>query len=151
LSNADFSDVELSRSLAVSAVTQVQHAFLELLALEDMDENDGTTLGATLMAEIQRKSKRPLEAKLKTFVDRTAALRSVVGVFPWFEVLLLHVLRNRLRLPKTSSKALAVFEEKDARDAGRGLANALITNVSAGAAVDEWVGTYPALGELEQR
>jgi hypothetical protein len=93
----------------------------------------------------------PLEAKLRTLIYRTAALRGVQDAFPWFGALLQEVLRNRLRVPKGSSKALAEFGEEDARKAGRAFANALIANVSAEAAVDEWVKTYPALGELEQR
>jgi hypothetical protein len=65
--------------------------------------------------------------------------------------MLKEVLRNRLRVPKGSMKALEEFTEEDARKAGRGLANALVANATAEAAVDEWVMTYPALRELEQR
>jgi hypothetical protein len=64
-------------------------------------------------------------------------------------VLLFHVLRNELRVPKGTKKALADFGEEEGKKAGRGLANALLANVSAEAAVDEWIGTYPALGEME--
>jgi hypothetical protein len=65
--------------------------------------------------------------------------------------MLKEVLRNRLRVPKGSMKALEEFTEEDARKAGRGFANALVANATAEAAVDEWVMTYPALRELEQR
>ena len=49
------------------------------------------------------------------------------------------------------NKVAVVATEEDARKAGRAFANALIANATAEAAVDEWVKTYPALGELEQR
>ncbi|GMI26772.1 hypothetical protein TeGR_g1918, partial [Tetraparma gracilis] len=121
----------------------------------DADGQDARALGQLLVHEMEpvRAKKRPeqLEAKLHTFVYRTTVLRELADVYPWFERLLLEALRNRLRVPKGSMKALAEFTEEDARKAGRGFANALVANATAEAAVDEWVMTYPALGELEQR
>jgi hypothetical protein len=102
------------------------------------------------MDEVRTKrDTRPLEAELRTFVDRSAVLRGARAALPWFEVLLFHVLRNELHRPKGTKKALADFGEEEAKKAGRGLANALLANVSAEAAVDEWMRTYPALGEME--
>jgi hypothetical protein len=121
----------------------------------DADGQDARVLGQLLVHEMEpvRAKKRPeqLEAKLHTFVYRTTVLRELADVYPWFERLLLEALRNRLRVPKGSMKALAEFAEEDARKAGRGFANALVANATAEAAVDEWMKSYPALGELEQR
>ncbi|GMI28751.1 hypothetical protein TeGR_g8009 [Tetraparma gracilis] len=122
---------------------------------ESFEAADARELGLLLVLDLNDvRSKRdpgPLEAKLRTFVERSAALRSVQDAHPWFEALLVEALRNRLRVPKGCDKVLAEMTEGDARKAGRAFANALVVNVSAEAAVDEWVMTYPALGELEQR
>jgi hypothetical protein len=97
------------------------------------------------------KSDTGLEDRLTLFMDRTSVLRGARVRYPWFQVLLFEALRNRVRPPAGTRKALEDFGEEDARKAGRGLALALIANVSAEAAVDEWVMTYPALRELEQQ
>jgi hypothetical protein len=116
---------------------------------------DAKVLGQLLVLDMDevrgKRDGQPLEVKLRTFVDRTAVLRDAREVVPWIETLLKEVLRNRLRAPKGSMKALAEFTEEDARKAGKGFANALVANATAEAAVDEWVMTYPALRELEQR
>ncbi|GMI24568.1 hypothetical protein TeGR_g5832 [Tetraparma gracilis] len=140
--------------LSVAALSTVR-LFMHVKDPAAMEAADAKVLGQLLvldMNEVRGKSDaQQLEGKLGTFVDRTAALRSVQDEFPWFETLLLEALRNRLRLQKGSSKALADFKEEDARKAGRAFANALVANVTPVAAVDEWVMTYPALGELELR
>ena len=46
---------------------------------------------------------------------------------------------------------LASLSRDDGRKMGRSFAVALVSNVSAEAAVDEWVHNFPALGELEVR
>ncbi|GMI38344.1 hypothetical protein TeGR_g7204 [Tetraparma gracilis] len=92
-----------------------------------------------------------LEDRLTLFMDRTSVLRGARVRYPWFQALLFETLRNRVRPPSAARKALEDFGEEHARKAGRGLALALIANVSAEAAVDEWVMTYPALRELEQQ
>jgi hypothetical protein len=129
--------------------------FNQVKPAESFEAADAKALGQLLVLDTDnvrgKKDWRPLEAKLRTFVDRSAVLRGARSTCPWLEGLLKEVLRNRLRVPKGSMKALAEFTEEDARKAGRGFANALVANATAEAAVDEWVNTYPALGELEQR
>jgi hypothetical protein len=129
--------------------------FNQIKSAESFEAADGKELGQLLVLDLNdvrnKRDPHPLEAKLKTFVERTAALRGVQDAHPWFEALLVEALRNRLRVPKGCDKALAEMTEGDARKAGRAFANALVANVSAEAAVDEWAKTYPALGGLEQR
>jgi hypothetical protein len=129
--------------------------FNQIKPAESFEAADAKELGLLLVLDLNAvRSKRdphPLEAKLRTFVERSAVLRGVQDAHPWFEALLVEALRNRLRVPKGCDKALAEMTEGDARKAGRAFANALVVNVSAEAAVDEWAKTYPALGGLEQR
>ncbi|GMI18824.1 hypothetical protein TeGR_g830 [Tetraparma gracilis] len=127
--------------------------FNQIKPVEAFKVADAKELGQLLVLDMDgvrgKGDTHPLEAKLRTFVDRSAVLRGVRAALPWFEVLLFHVLRNELHRPKGTKKALADFGEEEAKKAGRGLANALLANVSAEAAVDEWMRTYPALGEME--
>jgi hypothetical protein len=127
--------------------------FNQIKPAETFEAADAKELGQLLVLDMNdvrtKRDKRLLEARLRTFVDRSAVLRGVRAALPWFEVLMFHVLRNELRVPKGSKKALAEFGEEEGKKAGRGLANALIANVSAEAGVDEWMRTYPALGEME--
>lgn len=64
--------------------------------------------------------------------------------------MLFEVLRNRVRPPSATRKALAEFTDAEARKTGMAFANALLANTTPVAAVDEWVIKYPALGELEE-
>jgi hypothetical protein len=129
--------------------------FNQIKPWESFETDDAKELGRLLVLDTDdvrgKKARRPLEAKLRKIVGRNAVLRVVRGTFPWFEPLLVHVLRNRLGVPKGTKKALAEFGEEEGRKAGRGFANALIASASAEAAVDDWMKTYPAMGELEQR
>ncbi|GMI58802.1 hypothetical protein TeGR_g3683 [Tetraparma gracilis] len=129
--------------------------FNQVKRVEAFEAADAKELGQLLVLDTNdvrgKRDPDPLEAKLRTFVNRSAVLRGARSTCPWIEVMLKEVLRNRLRVPKGSMKALAEFTEEDARKAGRGFANALVANATAEAAVDEWVMTYPALGELELR
>jgi hypothetical protein len=129
--------------------------FIQVKPVETFEAADAKELGQLLVLDTDnvrgKRNPDPLEAKLRTFVDRSAVLRGARSTCPWIEVMLKEVLRNRLRVPKGSVKALEEFTEEDARKAGRGLANALVANATAEAAVDEWTKTYPALRELEQR
>jgi hypothetical protein len=149
----------INKAVTVPTLVHISASVLRYFANvrdpSSFDAEDSKELGRLLVAEMDavrnKNDWRPLRAKLGTFVDHTAALRGVRDALPWFEPLLLEVLRNRLGAPKVSKKALAEFREEDARRAGRAFSNALVANVSGVTAVDEWVRTYPALGELEQR
>ena len=143
-----------AEAAAVAPLNALRY-FNQVKAAESFEAADAKELGQLLVLDTDdvrgKRDPDPLEAKLRTFVDRSAVLRGARSTCPWIEVMLKEVLRNRLRVPKGSMKALEEFTEEDARKAGRGFANALVANATAEAAVDEWVMTYPALRELEQR
>jgi hypothetical protein len=145
----------LTTPAAARAPLDALRYFNQVKRAESFETADAKELGQLLVLDTDNVRGKwdpdPLEAKLRTFVNRSAVLRGARSTCPWIEVMLKEVLRNRLRVPKGSRKALEEFAEEDARKAGRGLANALIANATAEAAVDEWLMTYPALRELEQR
>ncbi|GMI26372.1 hypothetical protein TeGR_g14547, partial [Tetraparma gracilis] len=151
--------VFVSKSFTTPAAARAPLAalryFNQVKRAEAFEAADAKELGQLLVLDTDdvrgKRDPDPLEAKLRTFVNRSAVLRGARSTCPWIEVMLKEVLRNRLRVPKGSVKALEEFTEEDARKAGRGFANALVANATAEAAVDEWVMTYPALRELEQR
>ncbi|GMI43183.1 hypothetical protein TeGR_g14391 [Tetraparma gracilis] len=151
--------VFVSKSFTTPAAARAPLAalryFNQVKRAEAFEAADAKELGQLLVLDTDdvrgKRDPDPLEAKLRTFVNRSAVLRGARSTCPWIEVMLKEVLRNRLRVPKGCDKALAEITEGDARKAGRAFANALVANATAEAAVDEWVMTYPALGGLEER
>lgn len=151
MGDADFASDKLSRSLTVRAASEVQRAFLELLALEDLQAEDGTALGAMLMSDVLKKSKRPLEAKMDTFVDRTAALREAQVTYSWLKVLLVEVLKNKLHRPSNTLTPLAEFGQEEGKKVGGALALLQLKKASPSTALEAWIAGNPALGELKQK
>jgi hypothetical protein len=133
----------------------VQLVFTSIRPSADVTDGDAKELGHLLLFYLQafrgRNKKEQLHIKILELMEEITVLREAKNAHPWLDVLLLEVLRNRVRVPKGTNKPLVEYTEGDARKAGRAFANALIANATAEAAVDEWVKTYPALGELEQR
>ncbi|GMI50398.1 hypothetical protein TeGR_g12321, partial [Tetraparma gracilis] len=151
MGDADIASDKLSRSLTVRAASEVQRAFLELLALEDLQAEDGTALGAMLMSDVLKKSKRPLEAKMDTFVDRTAALREAQVTYSWLKVLLVEVLKNKLHRPSNTLTPLAEFGQEEGKKVGGALALLQLKKASPSTALEAWIAGNPALGELKQK
>jgi hypothetical protein len=162
-----FISTHITTPAAARAPLNALRYFNQIKPAEAFEAADGTELGLLLVQYMGGKLFTKVTGglfvddsvqrwKLTTFVDRSAALREARERYEWFEVLLFEILQNRSRVPKGPDKALADFEEEDARTAGRAFANALSANLlsrdsPAAAAVDEWLRAVPAIGELEQQ
>ncbi|GMI18901.1 hypothetical protein TeGR_g14830 [Tetraparma gracilis] len=145
----------INNAITVPQVThtlvRMQLLFASIRPTADVTVADAKELGHLLHFHLHLLQADGLRSKIGEMVDDVTVLREAKNEHPWLEVLLVEVMRNRVRVPKGCAKAPAEITEEDARKIGRALANALIANVSGEAAVDEWVMTYPALGELEQK
>ena len=107
--------------------------FLNLLSgdrLHEVNEKDGIALGALIY-----EGGRDI---VKETISNCAVLNSLQGEFPWFEVMIEEVLRNKLRPAAqaidTKAECLSMAE---ARKIGGSLAISLATNITAAAGVDE--------------
>ena len=121
--------------------------YLNLLSgdrLGEINEKDGVTL-AELLYEGGR-------ANVKETISNCVILSSLQVEFPWFEVMMEEVLRNKLR-PASNSIATNAdcLSTREARRIGGSLAISLATNVTAAGGVDEWILQYRALQELDEK
>jgi hypothetical protein len=85
--------------------------FLQMKETAQLDAagQDARALGQLLVHEMEpvrtKKRSEELEAKLHFFFDRTTVLRELADVHPWFELLLLQILRNQASLVKKVKEA----------------------------------------------
>ena len=107
--------------------------FLNLLTgdrLHEISKKDGITL-ADFLFEGGRDA-------IQETIGHCAVLNSLQGEFPWFEVMIEEVLRNKLRPAAqaidTKAECLSIGE---ARKIGGSLAISLAVNITAAAGVDE--------------
>jgi hypothetical protein len=113
---------------------------------------DAKELGQLLVLDMDavrgKKDRRPLEAMLRTFVDRSAVLRGARSRFPWLASMLVEVLRNQVHRPSNTLTPLAEFGDKEGKKVGGAFALLQLKKVSPAAAVEAWISGNPALGNL---
>jgi hypothetical protein len=68
----------------------------------------------------------------------------------FFQSMMSRVVENKLRSTGGVSTKLINAGRMEGRKIGAGLAASLASNLTAAAAVDEWIGKYPALCELDR-
>jgi hypothetical protein len=127
--------------------------FNQVKPVEAFEAADGKELGQLLVLDTNkvrgRKDRRPLEAELSKLADRSAVLRGARSRFPWFDLMLVEVLRNQVHRPSNTPTPLAEFGEEEGRKVGGAFALLQLKKVSPAAAVEAWIVGNPALGALK--
>jgi hypothetical protein len=123
--------------------------------LEEWDEKDGEATAEVLVAKSKaekhhKKGETRVEARVRGLMETHKGLRELKEKYEWFEVVLAKVVANKLRPAGDSKAKLCNMSEKEARVIGGALASCIAANLTAPAAVDEWMLRYPAMGELER-
>jgi hypothetical protein len=136
-------------------VTEIQHYFGELRGHEDWDADDGEAIGEVLVTRSDAekhhgKGETRVEARVRELVKKQKGLKELGDKHDWFKVLLTKIVENKLRPAGDSKTKLCNMSEKEANVIGRALASCIAANLTAPAAVDEWMLRYPAMGELER-
>jgi hypothetical protein len=139
----------------LARVTEIQEHFLALRCLDEMDEEDGKATGEVLVAKTKAekhhgKGETKVGARVCAMVEKYKGLRELGEKHTWFEVLLKKVVANKLRPAGDSQAKLCNMSVKEANVIGGALASCIAANLTAPAAVDEWIRRYRALGELER-
>jgi hypothetical protein len=139
----------------LAKVTEVREHFQSLRELGQWTEEDAETVGETFVtqAEIEkhvRKGEKKVDVRVRDIFRRYKGLRQAAAKYEFLEGLMTRVVRNQLRPPSTVSAKLCNLTLKNGSTIGRGLAASLATNLTAEAAVDEWIGKYRALQELDR-
>jgi hypothetical protein len=148
----------LARSLMGSNlawVTEIQLHFGGLRRLEVYDAKDGEAVGEVLVTKTDaekhhEKGETRVEARMKVLMEKQKGLKELGARHEWFEVLLAKVVANKLRPAGDSKAKLCNMSAKEAKVIGGALASCIAANLTAPAAVDEWMLRYPAMGELER-
>ncbi|GMI47876.1 hypothetical protein TrCOL_g4158 [Triparma columacea] len=150
---------KLCRPMTVRAVSQVQRYFQNLRKLDELDVEDGTAMGTMLMDSMDAfmvgcsRSNRQAMGRLAVTVmmEKNRALRDLHGRYRAFAPMLVNILRNRLAPPCKVDKPLADITEADGRKIGKTMSSLIISNLTADAAVDEFILTFPSMRELDER
>jgi hypothetical protein len=140
---------------SLSMVTQMQVALQARRGLEVWDEKDGEATAEMLVVKTDAekhhgKEETKVEARVRAMMENQRGLKELGQKYAWFEALLSRVVANKLRPAGDSRTKLCNMSEKQARVIGGGLASAIAANLTAPAAIDEWILRYPAMGELDR-
>jgi hypothetical protein len=131
----------------LSYVSEIQEHFQSVRGLQVWDEADGRALAEILVA---KSGDKKAEARVMEAFEKSKGLRELGERHDWLPILLTKVVANKLRPAGDSKVKLCNMSVKDAKVIGGALAPSIATNLTAPAAVDEWLLHYPAMGELER-
>ncbi|GMI19945.1 hypothetical protein TeGR_g12349, partial [Tetraparma gracilis] len=137
-------------------VTDIQRYFEALRGLGELDEEDGVALGNLLVSETKEehhheRGESRVEVRIRVLFKNHVGLKELGERWPWFEEFLAKVVANKLRPGSDSKVKLCNMTAKEAKVIGGALASCIMANLTAHAAVDEWILRYPAMGELERK
>jgi hypothetical protein len=143
----------LLRNLALTS--RIREHFLSLRGAGGWDEEDGEAIGEVLVTKTDTekhhaKGETKVEARVRELMGKHKGLRELGQKHEWFEVLLTKVVANKLKPAGDSKAKLCNMSEKEANLIGGALASCIAANLTARAAVDEWILRYPAMGELDR-
>jgi hypothetical protein len=137
----------------LSLTYRIQSYFQSKRGLED--EEDGKATAEMLMVKTDAekhpgKGETKVEARMRVMMENHKGLKDLGQKHEWFEVLLAKVVANKLWPAGDSKAKLCNMSAKEANVIAGALASCIAANLTAPAAVDEWILRYPAMGELER-
>lgn len=140
---------------ALEKVIEIQETFQALRGFKEYDEEDGVAIGEALLAhrgkEEEFREEGGVEGVRVRYVFREfRGMREVAEKHKFLEGLLEAVTMNRLRPIGSVQSRLCNISLAEGRIVGSALAQAMAANLTAKAAVAEWVSRHPALKELEK-
>jgi hypothetical protein len=143
----------LLRNLALTY--KVKEFFQVMRGLDVWGEEDGEVTADMLLVKTaaeknHKKGETKVEARVRAMMERHKGLRELGERWEWFGPFLVKLVQNKLRPAGVQAGVrLCNMNTKQAKVIGGSLASSIATNLTARAAVDEWILRYPALRELE--
>jgi hypothetical protein len=136
-------------------VTEIQRYWGGLRGLGEWDAKDGEAVGEVLTTKSDAESHRlkgetGVDARVRELLKKHKGLKELGQKHDWFCALLTKIVANKLRPAGDAGVKLCNMSEKQANIIGGALASCIAANLTAPAAVDEWILRYPAMGELER-
>ncbi|GMI30812.1 hypothetical protein TeGR_g7222 [Tetraparma gracilis] len=130
--------------------------FASVRPADSFDEGDGTALGQVMFLHLHqhRQNKDLLTQKILDMIRSTNVLRSAQAKYRFVDEFVYHIMRNQMKLgaSQTSFVVKTHLVELTANEAGRiarSFPVTMMTNVTAAAAVDQFIMIYQALRELD--
>jgi hypothetical protein len=110
----------------------------------------GKELAAQLLLTMSfRKKGQAKEEAIRSFIVSQTLLKGVAEKYAFVTPMLVAVVKNKLHVLRKVKGKAAELGEEDGRKIGESLARSLAVNTQATAAVDAWIGNFPALKELD--
>jgi hypothetical protein len=136
-------------------VTEIQEFFQSLRRLEQWDEEDSKTVGEIIVTETKaekhhEKGGTKYDARVQELFGKYKGLKEIGAKYDFMEGMLARVLQNKLLSASDVNAKLCNLSQRQGGIIGAGLAMSLASSLTAEAAVDEWIGKYPALKELDR-
>ncbi|GMI32813.1 hypothetical protein TeGR_g776, partial [Tetraparma gracilis] len=123
---------------------------------DSFDDGDATTLGRILFLNAfpHREHEDVMREKIDAHIRMINVLRSAQAKYRFLDEFLFNVIRNKMKVGANQTSfsvdtPLVALTANEAGRIGRSLVNILMANATGEAAVDELIGNYKALGELE--
>ena len=147
---------------SLGRLQELQEYFFSLRGLEEWDKKDGVAVGEMLVHKTKEEKIRELkkgsmtasesfaEARMRALLGNIRGLREATARYAWLEAMLGAVVHNKLRIAADMDCKMCDVSVREGRTVGCGLAMALATNLTAEAGVQDWIGRYRCLGELDR-
>jgi hypothetical protein len=140
----------------LSYITEIQEYFESRRRLEQWDADDGITVGELMLVRTKAEGFRKngvtkVAARMQDIFSKYEGLKEIGKKYSFFQAMMTLVVENKLRPPGDVSQALINLSMKQGATIGAGMAVSLASNLTAEAAVEEWIGKYPALRELDEK
>jgi len=139
----------------LSYVTEIQEYFQALRGLEEWDADDARAVGEAMCIKTKaekhsEKGENRQSARMRGLFKKHKGLGDIRRKYEFFEGMMARVVRSTLKPAGDVKSQLCSVSLKEGEKIGRGLAMALATNLTAEAGVDEWIGKYKSLRELDK-
>jgi hypothetical protein len=136
-------------------VSEIQETFQSFRGLELWDEKDGAAVGEVMVMRIQEerhreKGETKVGARMRLLFKKYKGLKEIQKKYGFFPGMMTRVVQNKLRSARDVDTKLCNVTSKKGFVIGSGLSMSLASSLTSEAAVDEWIGKYPALQELDR-
>jgi hypothetical protein len=135
---------------------KIQTFFQALRRLEQWNEEDGRAVGEIMVVKTKaeqhrEKGETKVDARMRELFKRDRGLKEIGDKYgEFFQSMMARVVLNKLRTAGDMNTKLFDLNKKKGDAIGAGLAVSLVSNLTAEAAVEEWIGRYPALKCLDR-
>jgi hypothetical protein len=150
-------------NLQLEYVTEIQKYYQSARVLEQWDEEDGRAVGEAIVEKTKREKVRDLtkgkrqcvsksasQARMRVLFKKYKGLKEIGAKYEFFEEMIARVVQNKLAAAGSVNVKLCDVSLEEGTAMGSGLSLSLASNLTAEAAVDEWLRNHRALKELDQ-